>query len=850
MDKFLVIDGNSLFHRCYHGVKPLSNKDGVLTHAILGFLNIYLKLKSKYKPSHIAVAFDRHEPTFRHELYAEYKGNREHMPDEFAQQLGYLKNILIHLGIKTVDCPRYEADDILGTISKVCEDSHIECYIASGDKDIFQLISDTVTIVYLKSKRQVPYDTQAFVEEFGFQPINIIDYKAVVGDPSDNYNGIKGIGEKTITPLIQQYGTIENIYANLDNIKLTPSQLKRFTDNRDEAMFCKQLATINRNAPISTNLEDYRYDGISNPSELLSILEYLELNKLIERLKLVDVVRESQAEDVQLDLCLDMDTPTTTPTIKVNTIPLATYFTTNSSYTDYLINDDTLYIYDNERIYQTNDPYIIIDYLQSNICKRTIGSKAHYGYADSINNIIMDAELCGYLLDTSSKKYTVKSLCETNNVHYVEELGELADIYSLPLLNDVLLSNIRKLEMDKLLALEIELSKVLADMEKVGVKIDVPTVKKYQVELTSILENLQEKIYLLAGREFNILSPQQLSEVLFEDLKLKKSKETSLGYSTSSDALEKLKGSHPIVPLIIEYKLYQKLKSTYLDGLLKCISSDGRIHTIFRQTETRTGRLSSAEPNLQNIPIRNDFAKNIRKFFIADDNRVLIDADYNQIELRLTAIMSKDTNMIDSFLKGKDIHTTTAMKIFNTSETEVTPQMRSLAKTINFGLIYGMGARKLSREINTTTKEAQQYIDSYFATYPNIQTFMNETIKECEKDGYVKTIMNRIRYVPEIRYASGAIKSAGERIAMNTPIQGSSADIIKLAMVRVYNRLKNENLDAKLILQVHDELLVECHKDCAETVAKLVKEEMENVMQLEIPLTVEVNIGGSWFDAH
>ena len=404
--------------------------------------------------------------------------------------------------------------------------------------------------------------------------------------------------------------------------------------------------------------------------------------------------------------------------------------------------------------------------------------------------------------------------------------------------------------MNNLEDLEIKLSEVLASMEKVGVKVDVPTVKKYQSELDALLKDLEVKIYSCANKEFKILSPKQLGEVLFEDLKLPKGKKTKTGYSTDNDVLEKLKDSHPIVQLVIDYRFYHKLKSTYLDGLLKTVASDGRIHTIFRQTETRTGRLSSAEPNLQNIPIRNEFAKNIRKFFITDADKVLIDADYNQIELRITAIMSKDTNMIDNFISNKDIHTATAMKIFHKSESEVTPQMRGVAKSINFGLIYGMGASKLSKEINISKEDAKLYIDNYFKMYPNIKTFMDKTVQDCKRLGYVKTILNRIRFIPEINSDSKLLQANGQRIAMNTPIQGSSADIIKLAMINVYNRLKNENLNANLILQVHDELLIESDKSCAEVVAKIVKEEMENVMKLSVPLTVEVNIGGSWFDAH
>lgn len=834
--KFLIIDGNSLFHRCYHGVKELTNKDGVHTQAIFGFLNIYLSLNKKYSPTHIAIAFDRSEPTFRHEIYSEYKGNREPMPNDFAEQLPFLKNILINLGIKIIECPRYEADDIIGTISKACEDANMKCYAVSGDKDIFQLISDNVTIIMLKNREQIPYDKDTFIKKFGYNPINIIDFKAIAGDSSDNYKGIKGIGEKTITPLIQEYGTVENIYANIDNIKLTPRYLKLFKENQEEALFCKKLATINRIVPIDINLNTYEYQGIKNEKELLDILEYLEMKTFIKKFGLEEGTTEVKS--------IIKETPKIKPVILNNCINIT------SKQTDYVIKNDTLYINDNGNIYETSNPSIIIDYLESDSYKRTISSKGHYIFTKDIKNLVTDAEICGYLLDTASKGYTIKSLCETYNIDYFEGLNEYADIYSLPNLSDVLSSKVHNLEMNSLEDLEIKLSKVLFDMESFGIKVDVQTVIKYQEELGNILEGLENKIYQNIGHEFKILSPKQLGEVLFDELQLPTGKKTKTGYSTNNDVLEKLKNQHPIIPLVIEYRFYHKLKSTYLDGLLKNVASDGRIHTIFRQTETRTGRLSSAEPNLQNIPIRNEFAKNIRKFFIADNNKVLIDADYNQIELRLTAIMSNDTNMINNFLTDMDIHTATAMKIFYRNKDEITPQMRAVAKSINFGIIYGMGAFKLSREINITTNDAKKYISNYFEMYPNIKTFMEKIVKECKNTGYVKTILNRIRYIPEINSDNKKIQSNGERIAMNTPIQGSSADIIKLAMVRVYNRLKEEKLNAKLILQVHDELLIESHKDCAETAAKIVKEEMENVLKLSVPLTVEVKMGGSWFDAH
>lgn len=834
MSKFLIIDGNSLFHRCYHGVKELTNKYGVHTQAIFGFLNIYLSLNKKYNPTHIAVAFDRSEPTFRHEIYPEYKGNREPMPNDFAEQLPYLKNILSNLGIKIIDCPRFEADDIIGTISKKCEDINMECLAVSGDKDIAQLISDKVTVIMLKNREQLFFDKEKFISEEGYNPINIIDFKAIAGDSSDNYKGIKGVGEKTIKPLIQQYGTVENIYKNLDNIKLTPRFLKLFKENQEQALFCKNLATISRNAPIDTDISNYEYTGIKNPKDLLDILEYLEMKTFIKKFGLDDDV--TSIKDVE--------------NVSIEPIILYDDFSTISNQVDYIIKNDTLYINDNKNIYESSNPSVIINFLESDIYKRTIFSKEHYMFTNNIKNIISDAEINGYLLDTSSKEYTVKSLCNQYRVDYFEHLNEYADIYSLPMLSDTLLENISKLEMNELKNLELELSKVLADMEKIGIKVDIATVKEYQFKLEDILVDLQDKIYLQANKEFKILSPKQLGEVLFEDLQLPPSKRTKTGYSTDNDVLENLKDSHPIIQLIIDYRFYHKLKSTYLDGLLKTVANDGRIHTIFRQTETRTGRLSSAEPNLQNIPIRNDFAKNIRKFFITDDDKILIDADYNQIELRLTAIMSNDTNMIDNFLSNNDIHTATAMRIFHKSKDEITPQMRGVAKSINFGLIYGMGASKLSREINISKEDAKIYIDNYFKMYPSIRTFMDKTIQDCKQHGYVKTILNRIRYIPEINSSNKKIQANGERIAMNTPIQGSSADIIKLAMVKVYNRLKDENLNAKLILQVHDELLIESHKDCAEIVAKIVKEEMENVMSLSVPLTVEVNIGRSWFDAH
>ena len=835
---FLIIDGNSLFHRSYHGVKPLSNSTGVPTNAIFGFLNTYISNVNKYNPKHIAVAFDLSEPTFRHEIYPEYKGNRTHMEDNLAIQLPYLKQILQYLGVTVVTCPKYEADDILGTLSKVCNQQGLECKLLSGDKDIFQLITENTHVLHLKTKQTIEYSKETFVEEFGYQPINIIDYKAIAGDSSDNIKGIAGIGEKTTTPLIQKYGSIENIYAHLDEIQLSKKYYSLLCNGKQDATMCKQLATIDCNAPIDTDLTSYEYHGIKNETDLLDVLSFLEMDTFIKKFKLSKPIESTPVAS----------TPKATPNIDVSFITKE--YISNSITTDYLIKDDNLYIIDKDKIYQTSAPYIIKDYLLSNQYKRTIHYKEHYKYSDTINNVIEDAELFGYLLQTSSKTYTVKSLCKQYDIEYFDDLGEYADIYSLPMLNDILSAKVYDLNMNDLSTMELEVAKILAHMEDIGIKVDLDTAVKYQHQLEALLHDLELQIYQLAGQEFTILSPKPLGKVLFETLGLPHGKKTKTGYSTDAETLEGLIDKHPIVKLIIDYRFYYKMQSNYIEGIIKAVSVDQRVHTVFRQTETRTGRLSSAEPNLQNIPIRSEFSKNIRKLFVADEGKVLIDADYNQIELRLTAIMSDDDNMKEAFLENSDVHTATAMDIFHCTAKEVTPERRTIAKSINFGIIYGMGAFKLSNEIGVPLETAKAYIEHYFLTYPKVKSFMDTVVQDCEKTGYVKTILNRIRYIPEIRSTNRVVQNSGKRIAMNTPIQGSCADIIKLAMIKVYNRLLKESLDAKIILQVHDELLIEASKDCAEYTAKIVKQEMENVMKLSVPLTVEVKMGGSWYDAH
>lgn len=840
--KFLAIDGNSILNRAFYAIKLLSNKDGVFTNAVMGFMNIYLKNYDAVKPDCIAVAFDMSAPTFRHKAVSTYKANRKGMPPELFPQLVLTKKLLTLMGISIVECEGFEADDILGTISAVCTANNDECFILTGDRDSLQLINDNTTVRLAANKDVIIYNHDKFIEDYGFEPINLIDFKALMGDSSDNIKGVSGIGEKTASSLIKEYGTIENLYENSENSKLTKSVRTKLENGKASAQESKWLAAIKCDVPIDNNPESYKPKQM-NKSELYDFLSKLEMFRLIERLGLDNFDSNSNSDFNK--------NKTDMPEYELINIKNSKIFN-NISECSYTFDGKILKIRDGNKIYVTEDENTILDFMSSECSKITCGAKPHYRYAFAhgaeLNNIVSDVEICGYLLDTSSSDYSAEKLCRKYNTDYYN--GDFGELFSLKSLSDKLMNLIEKEGMTFLMRdIELPLTEVLASMEHYGVKVNSDGVKEFGIYLDELIEKTSQMIYNDAGHEFNILSPKQLGTVLFEEMKLPVIKKTKTGYSTNAEVLEELKKDSPIAENVLKYRQYTKLKSTYVDGLLKTISDDGRIHTCFKQTETRTGRISSTEPNMQNIPVRTDLGKNMRKFFKAESGNTLLDADYSQIELRVMAHLCGDENLIKAFLSGEDIHTATASQVFNIPPIMVTPQQRSSAKAVNFGIIYGIGAFSLSKDINVEVNQAKEYIDQYLKKYPKVNEFMKTTVSGALETGTVSTMFGRKRYIPEIKSSNKVQQAAGKRIAMNTPVQGTAADLIKIAMVNVYRKLKAENLNARLILQVHDELIVECSESDSKRAAEILHDEMINVYDMKVPLIADVSKGASWYDA-
>ena len=750
--KLLILDGNSIANKAFYGVRGLNAPDGTPTNAIQGFLNIFLKIYSQIKPDAVCASFDLKAPTFRHNFAQYYKANRHPMPDDLAIQMPLLKNILDDMGINRYEIEGYEADDVLGTIGAVCEDEGWNCYIATGDRDSFQLITDKVNICYL-GKDTVIYNKEVFAENFGFEPINLIDYKAIAGDSSDNYPGVPGIGEKGAADLIKSYSTLDNVYAHIDELKAGTQN--KLNDGKKSAYDSLYLATINKSVPIDFKPEDNLWNN-SFKTGLYDDLKSLGFYKLIEKFKLVP-------ESSQLSL--------------------------------FEMNDDK----------DIPDNIFLTDDLKNNIDNIPDGKTP------------FDTTIAQYLINPTVKEYSSDVSYNLLNSK-LHELG-LDDLY-----NNV----------------ELPLCGVLHKMEKKGFLVDRNALNEFKEEISSSIDVLQQSIYSRAGTEFNINSPKQLGSVLFDSLGLPNKKKGS----TNIEVLEDLRFYHPIIDEIIDYRTYAKLKGTYCDGLLDVIADDGRIHTSFQQTVTATGRLSSTEPNLQNIPIRKQIGSKIRSMFIAPEGYVLVDADYSQIELRLLAHISGDEAMIDAFNSGYDFHTVTASNVFNVPVDQITPQLRARAKAVNFGIIYGMGPFSLAKDINVSTREAKEYIDAYFSKYKGVERYMHDVVENAEKDGYVKTVFGRRRPVPELASSNHNTREFGKRIALNMPIQGTAADIIKKAMVDVDSKIDG------MVLQVHDELIVECPESKADDVALTLKESMENVVNLSLPLTVDIGIGHTWAEAH
>lgn len=842
--KLLAIDGNSILNRAFYGIKLLSNKNGVFTNAVFGFMNIYLKNVADVKPDAIAVAFDLRSPTFRHKSVSYYKANRKGMPPELAQQLPLIKELLTYMGVNVLECEGFEADDILGTLAQACTDSGDHCFVLTGDRDSLQLISDNVTVLLATNKETIHYDKARFTEDYGFEPIRLIDLKALMGDSSDNIPGVPGIGEKTASALVKEYGAIEDLYEKYADSSLTKGVKAKLEKGKASAEESKWLATIVRNAPVETSVSAY----IPAPQDTMAISRLLSE---LEMFKLLDKLGISAAKAVS-----EIPEKETAPSEELSLIlsPLTSDIIGSLSECSYIFRDGKLFVRSGENIYTADNEELILKFFDSECKKSTDDAKPHYRYAmakgGELRNLTNDAAVSGYLLNPSASDYAIEKLCAEYGVRYYSDQEENADIASLDGLVKKLRSNIEEQGMTPLLEnIELPLTEVLASMEDIGICINRQGVEEFGVSLSEKIEETQQIIYDYAGHEFNISSPKQLGTVLFEELGLPAKKKTKSGYSTSAEVLEELRNQSPIVDNVLKYRQYTKLNSTYVTGLTDKIAADGRIHTCFKQTETRTGRISSTEPNMQNIPVRTELGSQMRKFFTAAPGKTLVDADYSQIELRVMAHLCGDENMIAAFTSGEDFHTATAAQVFDMPVFMVTPEMRSAAKAVNFGIIYGIGAFSLSKDIGISVAQAKKYIADYLARFPKVNSFTEDIVNEAIKTGCVTTMLGRKRRIPELSSSNKILQAAGKRIAMNTPVQGTAADLIKIAMINVYRRLKEEKLDAKLILQVHDELILESSVEDAQRAAELLKEEMQKVYDMKVPLTVDVHIGFSWYDA-
>ena len=843
--RLLAIDGNSILNRAFYGIRLLSNQKGIYTNAIFGFMNIYFKHVSEVKPDRIVTAFDLKAPTFRHKAVDTYKANRKGMPEELAMQLPYIKEILTLMGVPVVTCEGFEADDILGTLSRICTEQGSECHIVTGDRDSLQLVDENVTVRLVTNKDTISYTPEKFTEEYGFPPLSMIDLKALMGDSSDNISGVAGIGQKTASGLIQKWTTIENLYENIDNAGLTKGVYNKLTTGKEAAEQSKWLATIVKDAPIPQSLSDYD-KGNQNGARLRELLLDLEMAKLISKLDLdgTSAAEETETENIPAAQEITFEE-------NVLSADALTEWEKSDITVCYLFDGSILTAFVNDTVYITEDTSIITAFLSGGINKRTFSAKPHYRYClengCELRNLITDGEICAYILNPTTSEYTIDRLCVTYHIAYPN--GKYADISVLNALCDAMEKLADEQDQTELYKMELRLTEVLASMEHVGVRTDKKGVKEFGVYLSEQIEEMQQLVYDEAGHQFKIGSPKQLGEVLFSEMGLPHGKKTKTGYSTNAEILESLRDEYKIVDYVLKWRQFSKLKSTYVDGLLKTVGKDGRIHSVFKQTETRTGRISSTEPNMQNIPVRTSLGRNMRKFFLAEDGNILLDADYSQIELRILANLCGDENMQAAFLSGEDIHTATAAQVFDMPPEMVTSEMRSAAKAVNFGIIYGIGAFSLSKDIGVSVYEANRYIKNYLARYPKVNEFMEQIVENGKADGYVSTYFKRRRPVPELRQSNKMVQAAGKRIAMNTPIQGTAADIIKMAMVKVYDRLRSEVPEARLILQVHDELIVEVPQKLALKAAKILGETMQTVVDFTVPLTAEVNMGGSWYDA-
>ena len=849
--KLMILDGNSIINRAFYGIRMLNAPDGTPTNAVYGFLSTFRRVFDLAQPQAVCVAFDVHAPTFRHEQYALYKAQRKPMPEELAVQMPLLKQTLDYMGVRRLELAGWEADDLLGTVARRCEAAGWTCDVVTGDKDSLQLITDSTHVFNVKTRMGQPdtieYTPERFREEYGFDPIRMIDLKALMGDSSDNIPGVPGIGEKTAKDLLVRFGTVADIYRDLDALDIKPGVRKKLTEGRESAQLSFDLATIRTDAPIDFALESAVWDHDYQP-ELYDWFRRLNFTSLSEKWRL-------QPAD-------DAGVPSSAlPAVDVAdsaALRALEQAVTAAPYVAVLAPDglDTLTLCDGKACYALSWAQLGDDY---NAFLRLLFSarvrKAGHNIKDLMralldeglltDGFVFDTALAAYLLDATAGSYDLPRLAQT---YLGEELPDVQSVWALqPVLHE-------KMDAQVMLPLytdiELPLCPVLARMEQAGFLVDRKALYDFGESLTSSIEQLQQSIWALAGEPFNIQSPKQLGNVLFERLMLPAGKKTKTGWSTNAAVLDKLRGKHPIIEQILDYRTLTKLKSTYADGLLKEISADGRIHTNFQMTVTATGRLSSTEPNLQNIPVRRELGAQIRKMFVASPGKVLVDADYSQIELRLLAHIANDETMIAAFRSGEDIHAVTASQVFGVPLAEVTPLQRSHAKAVNFGIVYGISAFSLAQDIGVFQNEAKAYMDSYFAKYHGVRAYMTRVVEQAKADGYVTTLFGRRRDLPELKSSNFNLRSFGERVALNMPIQGTAADIIKAAMVRVDARMRAEHLQARLLLQVHDELIVECPAEEAETVKAILVDEMEHVVDYRVPLLVDAKIGASWAEAH
>lgn len=891
MSKLLVVDGNSIVNRAFYGImgnKMLQTADGTYTNAVYGFLAILFKELDDVKPDYIAVAFDLKAPTARHKMYDGYKATRKGMPEELASQMPILKKVLRAMNIVIIEKEGYEADDVLGTLSRIGEENGLEVVLLTGDRDSFQLATDKVSI-YLPRTKAGKTETEIFdrskvLEVYGVEPKQMIEVKGLQGDTSDNIPGVPGIGEKTALSIVKEYGTIDNLYEKIENNQdnLKGKQREKIVENKELAYLSRTLGTINLQTPIEKNLEELKIKEW-NKNEVLELFKELRFNRYIDRFNLSECKEENEKENNKIEFekeIIENESVLKCVKEKIKQEKIMYFYIETEENIDsiikknmkviniYLKNENKVYIYNSKNI---NDIRDILE--DESILKCSYDLKLVYILAKEAGiapkNFMFDIKIAGYLLNATTNLYSIPDLMRTYIGEEVEEqdgkneqmnlfeteekIDETASVYaySVGKLHDVLEEDLKKNDMLELFnKIEMPVLEVLADMQFQGMYVDKDELVEYGKELKTRIDGLTKEIHVLAGEEFNVNSTKQLGEILFEKLKLPVVKKTKNGYSTDVETLEKLQGEHEIIEKILEYRQLAKLNSTYIEGMIPYINKNtNRIHSYFHQTVTATGRISSTEPNLQNIPTRIEIGKKLRKVFKPGKDRVFLDADYSQIELRVLAHISKDEIMVDNFINDEDIHAQAASRVFGVPLEKVTKELRSKAKAVNFGIVYGISDFGLAGQIHSSRKEAKQYIEQYLEKYNGIKHFMDGVIEEAKEKGYIETMYKRRRYIPELKSKNYMVRKFGDRVAMNTPIQGTAADIMKIAMIKVYNTLKENKCRSKIVLQVHDELLIEAYIDELDKVKKILVDCMENAAKLIVPLKVDVEVGENWYDA-